>query len=47
MRGDKIIVGVPEYKRILSGENCEICKRELEIGQKRICFSCETKIYGG
>jgi len=46
MKGDKIIKGVEEIKRIMTGEKCEICRRPLEQGSNRLCFSCEVVVYG-
>jgi len=46
MRGDKLVEGTKESIRILTGEKCEVCKKPLEKGQSRLCFSCETVVYG-
>lgn len=45
MRGDKIVKNTKESERILTGKKCEICGSNLELGQTRVCYSCELLIY--
>jgi len=45
-RGDKLVKGTQEIARVLTGEKCEVCKKPLEEGQGRLCFSCEVVVYG-